>query len=53
MGATMKFGSNRITDLKAQTIKEQFVGRYNDLYSQNMTSRFRDNQTYEQLTIVM
>jgi len=53
MAATMRFGSNRIVDLKAQSIKEQFVGRYNDLYSQNMTSSFRDGQKYEKMTIVV
>lgn len=51
MAATMNFGSNRIVDLKAQSAKEQFVGRYNDLYSQNMTSSFRDGQKYQQLTM--
>lgn len=53
MAATMRFWSGRITDLKAQSIKEQFIGRYNDLYSQNMTSSFRDGQKYEQMTIVL
>lgn len=52
MAATMRFGSNRITDLKAQSLKENFVGRYNEIYSQNMTSRFRDGKKYEQLTLV-
>lgn len=53
MAATMRFGSNRIVDLKAQSIKEQFVGYYNELYSQNMTSSFRDGKKYQQLTVVM
>jgi prepilin-type N-terminal cleavage/methylation domain-containing protein len=53
MGATMKFGSGRIVDLKAQSTKEQFIGRYNDIYSQNMTSSFRNGKKYETLTIVM
>lgn len=53
MAATMRFGSNRIVDLKAQSIKEQFAGRYNDLYSQNMTSSFRNGQKYEKMTIVL
>lgn len=53
MGATMKFGSGRIVDLKAQSTKEQFIGRYNDIYSHNMTSSFRDGKKYETLTIVM
>lgn len=53
MTASMKFGSNRITDLKAQSTKEQFIGRYNDIYSQNMTSSFRDGRKYEKLSVVM
>jgi prepilin-type N-terminal cleavage/methylation domain-containing protein len=53
MAATMRFGSGRIVDLKAQSIKEQFVGYYNDLYSQNMTSSFRDGQKYQTLTVVL
>lgn len=52
MAATMRFGSGRIVDLKAQSIKEQFVGWYNEIYSQNMTSSFRDGKKYEQLTVV-
>jgi len=53
MAATMRFGSNRIVDLKAQSIKEQFVGYYNDIYGQNMTSSFRDGKKYQTLTLVM
>jgi len=53
MAATMRFGSGRIVDLKAQSIKEQFVWYYNELYSQNMTSSFRDGQKYEKMTIVL
>ena len=53
MTATMKFGSNRIVDLKAQSIKEQFVWYYNDIYSQNMTSSFRDGKKYQQLIVAM
>ncbi|EKD25565.1 MAG: hypothetical protein ACD_80C00016G0002 [uncultured bacterium (gcode 4)] len=53
LAATMKFGSNRIIDLKAQSIKEQFVGYYNDIYSQNMTSSFRDGKKYQQLVVVL
>jgi len=51
MAATMRFGSNRITDLKAQSIKEQFVGYYNEIYGQNMTSSFRDGKKYQQLIV--
>jgi prepilin-type N-terminal cleavage/methylation domain-containing protein len=51
MAATMRFGSGRIVDLKAQSLKEQFVGYYNEIYSQNMTSSFRDGKKYQVLTI--
>ncbi len=51
MAATMRFGSGRIVDLKAQSLKEQFVGYYNDLYSQNMTSSFRDGKKYQKLIV--
>lgn len=53
MAATMRFWSNRIVDLKAQSIKEQFVSYYNDIYSQNMTSSFRDGKKYQQLSLVL
>jgi prepilin-type N-terminal cleavage/methylation domain-containing protein len=51
MTATMKFGSNRIDDLKAQSLKEQFVGYYNDLYRQNLMSSFRDEKKYQTLML--
>ncbi|MCX6823787.1 MAG: type II secretion system protein [candidate division SR1 bacterium] len=51
MAATMRFGSNRITDLKAQSLKEQFVGYYNEIYGQNMTSSFRDGKKYQTLVV--
>ena len=51
MTATMRFGSSRIVDLKAQSLKEQFVGYYNEIYSQNMTSSFRDQIKYQTLTM--
>jgi len=51
MTATMKFGSNRIDDLKAQSLKEQFVWYYNDLYRQNLMSSFRDETKYQTLTL--
>ncbi len=53
MAATMKFWSNRIVDLKAQSIKENFVGRYNDIYSQNIVSSFRNGKQYKKLTLVL
>jgi len=51
MAATMRFWSNRIVDLKAQSTKEQFVWYYNELYSQNMTSSFRDGKKYQTLVV--
>lgn len=51
--ATIGLGSNRITDIKAQSIKEQFIGYYNELYSQNMTSRFRDHIQYQRLHVIV
>lgn len=51
MASTMRFGSNRIVDLKAQSLKEEFVAWYNDLYSQNLTSSFRNGQKYTSLMI--
>jgi len=53
MAAVMRFGSNRIVDLKAQSNKEQFIWYYNDLYNQNMTSSSRDGQRYHQMVVVM
>ena len=51
MAATMRFGSGRIVDLKAQSLKEQFIGYYNGIYSQNMTSSFRGDTKYTRLTL--
>lgn len=51
MAATMRFWSGRIVDLKAQSLKEQFVWFYNELYNQNMTSSFRDKTKYQLLTL--
>lgn len=51
MAATMRFWSGRIADLKAQSLKEQFIGWYNELYSQNMTSSFRDATQYKTLIV--
>ncbi len=51
MAATMRFGSGRIVDLKAQSLKEDFVGYYNELYNQNMTSSYRDKIQYKNLII--
>lgn len=51
MAAVMRFWSNRVVDLKAQSLKEQFVWYYNDLFNQNMISSFRDGQRYQSLII--
>lgn len=51
MTAVMRFGSSRISDLKAQSLKEEFVWYYNNFWSQNMTSSFRDGQRYQKLVI--
>ncbi len=51
MAATMSFGSNRIVDLKAQSLKEHFVGYYNEIFRQNLTSSFRDGIKYQSLTV--
>ncbi len=51
MAATMRFGSGRIVDLKAQSLKEDFVGYYNEIYNQNMTSSYRDQKHYQGLTM--
>ena len=51
MTATMRFGSGRIVDLKAQSLKEDFVGYYNELYNQNMTSSYRNEKQYKFLTM--
>lgn len=50
---TMRFGSYRIGDLKAQSSKESFESYYRDLSSQNLTSSFRDGVHYERLSIVL
>ena len=51
MAATMRFGSGRIVDLKAQSLKEQFIWYYNSIYSQNMTSSFRNGVKYQTLIV--
>ena len=51
--ATMRFGSHRIIDLKAQSSKESFESYYRDLSSQNLTSSFRDDIHYERLSILL
>ena len=51
MTVTMRFGSNRINDLKHQSTKEQFFSAYDKLYSQNMTSNYHNWIRFESLQI--
>ena len=51
MGVTMKFSSNRIVDLKAQSLKETFVDNYQAVQSQNLASSYHGNTRYSKLTI--
>lgn len=49
LGMTMKFGGDRIDDLKAQTHKEDFVQRYSSLYAQNLASSYYQSERYHTL----
>ncbi|MEI8090965.1 MAG: type II secretion system protein [bacterium] len=51
MGVTMKFGSNRITDLKAQSLKDKFVDTYSEVQSQNLASSYHQQYRYTTLTL--
>jgi prepilin-type N-terminal cleavage/methylation domain-containing protein len=51
MGATMRFGSSRITDLKSQALKDKFLDSYATVYSQNMVSSYYQAQHYQSLHI--
>lgn len=51
MTITMRFGSNRINDLKYQNIKEQFISAYERIYSDNMTSNYNNGNRYEILNV--
>lgn len=51
MGITMKFGSNRIVDLRAQSLKDKFVDSYNIIQSQNLASSYHLNTRYTTLTL--
>jgi prepilin-type N-terminal cleavage/methylation domain-containing protein len=46
MGVTMKFGSNRIVDLKAQSLKDKFVDNYAMVQSQNLASSYHGTGRY-------
>ena len=46
MGVTMKFGSNRIVDLKAQSLKDKFVDNYAMVQSQNLSSSYHGTGRY-------
>ena len=40
MGVTMRFSSSRISDLKAQSLKDMFVDAYTLVQSQNLASSY-------------
>ena len=46
MGVTMKFSSNRITDLKAQSLKDIFVDNYAMVQSQTLASSYHGTGRY-------
>jgi hypothetical protein len=51
MGVTMKFGSNRIVDLKAQSLKDTFIDSYQLVQSQNLASSYHNSVRYTRLDI--
>lgn len=50
---TMQFWSKRIDDLGYQAGKEQFLSAYDTLYSQAMTSNYREGIRYDLLRIAI
>ena len=52
MGVTMKFSSNRIVDLKAQSLKDTFVDNYQAVQSQNLASSYHGDTRYSKLAIM-
>jgi len=48
---TLRFGSNRIVDLKSQNNKEKFISFYDNLYSSNLISNYHNTNRYEKLNI--
>lgn len=53
MGVTMYFGSNRIVDLKAQSLKDQFVDNFAAVQSQNLASSYHGEERYTTLEIAL
>ena len=51
MGVTMKFSSNRIVDLKAQSLKDAFVDSYALAQSQNLASSYHWKFHYTTMTL--
>lgn len=51
MGATMYFGSDRIVDLKAQSLKDSFVDEYHMVHSHNLASSYQGTYRYSTGTI--
>jgi len=46
MGVTMRFSANRISDLKAQSLKDTFVADYAMVQSQNLASSYHGTGHY-------
>ena len=51
MGVTMKFWSNRITDLKAQSFKDKFADSYTSVVSQDLASSYHGQEHYQSVHI--
>ncbi|MBU0627013.1 prepilin-type N-terminal cleavage/methylation domain-containing protein [Patescibacteria group bacterium] len=51
MTITMKFGSGRINLLQYQTNKEEFAADYDQLYTQILTSNYRNGIRFETMKI--
>ena len=51
IGIILRFGSNRIVDLKSQNNREQFISFYDNLYSSNLISNYHNTNRYEKLNI--
>ncbi|HRX64053.1 MAG TPA: prepilin-type N-terminal cleavage/methylation domain-containing protein [Candidatus Absconditabacterales bacterium] len=51
MGATMKFGGDRIGFLNQKNIKEQFLSSYENLYSQNLLTSYKNKKIYNKLEL--
>lgn len=53
MGVTMKFSSNRIVDLKAQSLKDRLVDDYAMIQSQNLASSYHGENRYSTWTLTL